>query len=169
MTRHSAILALSACLLLVLVAGCRVQIGGIPGVALGLGGLGGAGFGNPAMQVGQPGWLVGIWAPETAGCGLGQDVLFDANGDYRSPDRTGRWFLIDGTLTVRGMPGPPIQSGVGHVGPGQPVAGQSVVGRQDEVSWQMVDAAQDHVGLLSGEGTIVYHRRCAGPSQATGF
>ena len=175
MKRRRAMLAGLAGLLSVPLLGCQVRVSGFPGVALGFGGLGGpGGFGNPAMRVGEPGWLVGIWAPEMAGCGLGQDVLFDANGDYRDPERFGRWFLIDGTLTVRGTPSAPGQplSGqpvAGQTGAGQIGAGQPGFGPQQEQSWQLIDAAQDQVGLLSDDGTIVYYLRCAGASQLTGF
>ncbi|NBC33644.1 MAG: hypothetical protein GVY13_13295 [Alphaproteobacteria bacterium] len=185
---------LSAGLILLAVAGCiRVNVSPIPGVAVGFGlplGAGG-GFGNPAMRVGEPGWLVGIWAPAGSGCGRGDDVLFDANGDYRSPERAGRWYLIDTTLTVRGAPVP--QPGPGQTSqpqpsgqPGQPSdaqptsvtpsyarpsaqpsyaqPAQPVFGPQTEVSWQIVDAAPDRVTLQAPDGTVTMLQRCAGAS-----
>ena len=176
MMQRARMTALVACLLVVPLSACvQVAFSPIPGVSIGMPVGGGAGgFGNPAMQVGAPGWLVGIWAPEMAGCGLGQDVLYDANGDYRSVDRFGRWYLIDTNLTVRAGP-----SGVSPVGgaqglPAQPVPGQQVpsqpsFGPQEETTWQIVDAAQDRFALMSADGIVSTWTRCAGASQMTGF
>lgn len=185
MTRSPSISILSACLVLLATAGCiQVNLSPIPGVAVGFGlpvGTGG-GFGNPAMQVGEPGWLVGIWAPAGAGCGQGADRLFDANGDYRGPERVGRWYLIDTTLTVRGAPVASAQPGPGpqsfpHPGTAQPSYaqpsptqpsyaqpsyGQPAFGPQTEVSWQIVDAAPDRATLQATDGSVEVLQRCAG-------
>lgn len=171
MTRHRTVTALSACLLLLGLGGCiQVNVSPIPGVAVGFGlplGAGG-GFGNPAMRVGEPGWLVGIWAPPGSGCGQGEDILFDANGDYRSPERIGRWYLIDTTLTVRGAPVPAGQPGPGQTfgqpAQGQPSQAQPAFGPQQEVSWQIVDADADRVTLQAPDGAVTMLHRCAGAS-----
>ena len=180
MPRRSLMSVLFACLLALPLAACvQVRFSPIPGVSLGMPMGGGGGFGNPAMRVGAPGWLVGIWAPETAGCGLGQDVLYDADGDYRSPTRFGRWFLIDTTLTVRAAPAGSEQLTGTQGLPAQPVSGQSVQGQQalgqpgfgpqEETSWEIVDAEQDRHALLSTDGILETWQRCAGASQLTRF
>ena len=177
MTQRARMTALIVCLLVAPLAACvQVSFSPIPGVSIGVpvGGGGGGGFGNPAMQVGAPGWLVGIWAPEIGGCGLGQDVLYDANGDYRSVDRFGRWYLIDTTLTVRAASN--LASEVGGIRglPAQPVPGQAApsqptFGPQEETTWQIVGAEQNRLVLQAADGFVSTWTRCAGASQVTGF
>lgn len=185
MRRYRGLGAVLACVLLLATAGClQVNVSPIPGLAVGFGlpiGAGGA-FGNPAMRVGEPGWLVGIWAPAGVGCGQGADRLFDANGDYRGPERAGRWYLIDTTLTVRGAPVAASQPGPGqtffpqpgttqpsHAQPSgaqpsyaQPSAGQPSFAPQQELAWQIVDAAPDRATLQAPDGSVEVLQRCAG-------